>query len=235
MSLDAVMTELRALGSPNIARIFQRHGAPPSTLGVKVGDLKPIVKRLKGQHALALELYATGVSDAMYLAGLVADGRQMTPDQLDAWAEAATWSMISEYTVPWVTSDHPAALDRARAWIRSPLPHVATSGWATFTTVVSIRPDAELDVVELAALLDEVGATLHRAPNRVRYTMNGFVIAVGSFVASLTDHARRVGDSLGEVHVDQGGTACEVPSVVDTLDKIAAKGKLGAKRKVARC
>ena len=235
MTVDDVLTELRALGSPNIARIFQRHGAPPTTLGVKVGDLKPIAKRLKGQHAVAVALYETGISDAMSLAGLVADGRQLTQDQLDAWAEAATWSMISEYTVPWVTSDHPAALDRARAWIRSGQAHVASAGWATLATLVAIRPDSQLDLAELAALLDEVAATLPAAPNRVRYTMNGFVIAVGSCVPGLTEHARRVGAALGEVHVEQGGTACDVPAIGPSLDKVAASGKLGAKRKVARC
>jgi 3-methyladenine DNA glycosylase AlkD len=46
--------------------------------GVKVGDLKPIVKQIKGDQELAMQLYATGNSDAMYLAGLVADGRKMT-------------------------------------------------------------------------------------------------------------------------------------------------------------
>ncbi len=43
----------------------------------------------------------------MYLAGLVADGSQMTKKQLNAWAEsAAGMQMIAEYTVPWVAVEN---------------------------------------------------------------------------------------------------------------------------------
>ncbi len=47
-------------------------------IGVSVADLKVIAKTIKGQQALACELYATGNMDAMYLAGMIADGSQMT-------------------------------------------------------------------------------------------------------------------------------------------------------------
>lgn len=42
--------------------------------GVSVADMKVIAKRIKGEQDLACELYQTGNSDAMYLAGMVADG-----------------------------------------------------------------------------------------------------------------------------------------------------------------
>jgi 3-methyladenine DNA glycosylase AlkD len=55
---------------------------------VLVGDLKPLAKKIKGDQALASALYATGNSDAMYLAGLVADGAKMSRAELNAWARA---------------------------------------------------------------------------------------------------------------------------------------------------
>ena len=77
--------------------------------GVKIGDLKPMQKKLKGQQQLAMELYATKNSDAMYLAGLIANGSNMTRKQLDQWAKEASWHMIAGYSVPWVTAEHPLA------------------------------------------------------------------------------------------------------------------------------
>ena len=73
-SLAEVMQELSALGSPSIKKTLVRHGAPEPLFGVKIGDLKPLQKKLKGQQQLAMELYATKNSDAMYLAGLIANG-----------------------------------------------------------------------------------------------------------------------------------------------------------------
>jgi DNA alkylation repair enzyme len=118
-TLASVMADLKSKASEKTRAIYIRHGAPPDrTLGVSVADMKLIVKTIKKQQALACELYATGIFDAMYLAGLVADGSQLTPKQLHAWAaEAAGMPMIFEYTVPWVALDraNPAAI--ALEWI----------------------------------------------------------------------------------------------------------------------
>ena len=73
--------------------------------GVKVGDLKILVKKIKTDHNLALELYQTGNSDAMYLAGLIADENLVTRKVLQDWAKKAYWYMLSEYTVPWLAAE----------------------------------------------------------------------------------------------------------------------------------
>src|ERR1700733_9524959 len=101
MTLDQVMSGLAAKGSESTKRIFAKHGAKEPFFGVKVADLKVIQKKVKGDQALALKLYATGNGDAQYLAGLMADGAMMTPAQLELWAKSASWCMISGTTVPW--------------------------------------------------------------------------------------------------------------------------------------
>ena len=40
--------------------------------------------------------------------------------------------------------------------------------------------------------------------------MNGYVIAAGSFVVELTNKAQEVGEKIGKVNVDMGGTACKI-------------------------
>jgi len=54
-------------------------------------------------------------------------------------------------------------------------------------------------------------------PNRVRYTMNGFVIAAASYVTALTADAVNTIKTIGEVEVDMGGTACKVPFALDNI------------------
>ena len=119
MKLKDVMAALKAKGSEQIRRIFLKHGAPEPCFGVRVGDMKPIAKQIKGDQALALELYATGLGEAQYLAGMVADGRQMTARQLQTWADTAAWGMISSFTVAWVASEHPEGLKLAAKWTKS--------------------------------------------------------------------------------------------------------------------
>jgi 3-methyladenine DNA glycosylase AlkD len=238
VTLDEVMTTLRALGSEQTRKVMRRHGAPASDegfFGVLVGDLKPLAKKIKGDQALALALYDTGNSDAMYLAGLVADGAKMSRAQLDAWALRAPWQMISEYTVAWVASDHPEAWSLANAWINHPEPHVRSSGWSTAASVLSITDDAKLDLDAIRALLRRAVAELHNAPDRVRYTMNGFVIVVGSYVTPLGPEALAAAETIGKVTVNMGGTACKVPLATESIQKVIGMGRQGKKRKTAMC
>jgi hypothetical protein len=85
--------------------------------------------------------------------------------------------------------------------------------------------------VLLKRIEQEIGA----APNRVRYTMNGFVIAVGAYVKPLVKQAKATAKRLGKVSVDMHGTSCKVPVALDTITKIEGMGRAGKKRKTIRC
>jgi uncharacterized protein YgbK (DUF1537 family) len=204
--------------------------------GVSVADLKLIAKTIKGEQALAMELYATGKMEAMYLAGMVATGAKMSEEQLHAWAEgSAGMQMIAEYTVPWVTVENTHGRELARQWMASKKEHVATSGWCTYSGLVATVPDEALDLAEIKRLLDDVVQRIHSAQNRARYTMNGFVIAVGSYVQPLSKQAKAAARQIGAVSVDVGNTACEVPLAAAYIEKVEAAGKAGKKRKTIRC
>jgi len=236
-TLKSVMSELSSKGNEKTCIIYARHGNQAKQMfGVSVADLKVIAKTLKGQQDLACQLYGTGNFDAMYLAGMVADGSQMTRNQLQAWSEgAAGMPMISEYTVPWVTVENPLARELAVEWIGSKKEHLAASGWCTYSGLVATKPDATLDVAEIERLLERVGKEIGGAPNRVRYTMNGFVIAVGSYVKPLLKQAKTTAQQIGEVSVDVGETACKVPLATASIAKNEAAGRVGRKRKTIRC
>jgi 3-methyladenine DNA glycosylase AlkD len=235
MTLNQVMAELKAKGSESIKRIFMRHGAKEPFFGVKISDLKVIHKKIKGNQALAMELYATGNSDAMYLAGMVADGKKMTPAQLQNWVELAPWRMISGTTVPWVASEHPEAIPIALKWIDSPKESVACSGWSTLSSVAAVVPDDQLPVKQLSALLDRVVKTLKSAPNCVRYGMNEYVISVGTYVEPLADKAMATARKIGHVEVDMGDTSCEVPEAESSILKSRRGAPVAKKRKTVRC
>lgn len=117
MNLEDVMNELEALGSAQTVKTFRNHGAHGELYGVKVGDLKPIAKRWKKRQELAMQLWDTNNSDAMYLASLIADGSRMTIQQLNHWAKTASWYMLSEYTVPFVAAEHVQTVSLATNWI----------------------------------------------------------------------------------------------------------------------
>lgn len=229
------MKELEKKGSEAIKRIFQNHGAQGPMYGVKVADLKVIQKKVKKDHELAMGLYKTGNYDAMYLAGLIADESKMSKKDIELWAENSTSIGISEYTVSWVAAESKYGWELGMKWIDSPKEKIASAGWNTLSGVIAMKPDSELDIATIKKLLQRVIKEIHSAPNRVRYTMNGFVIGVGGYIKELTKEAVETAKKIGDVYVDMGGTACKVPSATDYIKKMEDRGSIGKKKKTIKC
>ena len=161
--------------------------------------------------------------------------QKMSKKELETWANEAGWPMISEYTVAWVASENEAGWDLGLKWIDSPKVNVATSGWSTLSSILATWPDERLDIPSIKKLIHRVEKEIHQAPNRIRYCMNSFVISAGSFIKDLTKEATDTGKKIGEVNVDMNGTFCKVPYAPDYIKKVADKGKLGKKKKTAKC
>ncbi len=230
-----ILRELETMGSEQTKKTLIKHGAPENMFGVKIGDMKAIVKRIKKDYQLALDLFNTGNSDAMYLAGLIGDETKMTKADLNHWAKNSTWHLISEYAVPFVAAESNYGFELSLEWIQSKNERIATAGWATLSAFVSITADEKLDMKALEKLLDLVTKEIHQSTNRIRYTMNGFVISIGGYVRALNAKAKETAKAIGKVNVSMGDTACKVPDALQYIEKMEKMYPVGKKRKTARC
>ena len=235
MNLDEIMLQLKQFGNDGIKKTLVKHGACEPFFGVKIEDLKTIQKKVKEDYTLSLELYNTGNSDAMYLAGLIAEPKKMTRDDLNDWVEKAYWYMLSEFTVAWVTSESRYGTELALQWIESDKENIASAGWATLSNKAALKKDEEIDIQLYTELLYRVSKNIHQEKNRVSYVMNNFVITLGGYCVPLSGKAIEIASTLGKVQVDMGGTACKVPDATAYIKKMHARGTLGKKRKIARC
>lgn len=235
MTAEEIFALLPSLGSESIKRVLAKHGAKEPYYGVKIEELKKIQKKVKRNHEVALALYASGISDAMYLAALVSEPEKMTKAQLEGWAKAAFWPMLSESTVAWTAAESRFAVELGLKWIDSKKESIASTGWCTLSSYVGITPDDDIDLPVFKALLDRVKVGIGNAPNRVKSCMNGFVIAVGSTVVPLVAHAKATAAAIGAVPVDVGETECKIPLASAYIAKVEAMGRTGTKRKTAMC
>ena len=235
MTSAEIISQLKNLGSESIKKVLIKHGAREPFYGVKVEELKKIQKKIKKDYKLSMELFDSGISDAMYLAGLIADPEKMTKRDIQRWAEKAYWYMLIEYPVAWVASESQYGKELALEWIDSDEEKIACAGWATLGVMASTHQDEDLDLKLYKKLIERVGKEIHQSQNRVRYTMNGFVISAGAYISSLTEFAIKTGEKIGKVDVDMGGTACKVPLIPSYIAKVESRGRLGQKRKTARC
>jgi 3-methyladenine DNA glycosylase AlkD len=235
MTAAEILAQLKPLGKESYRKVMRNHGVPDPLYGVSIEDMKKIfVKSIKRDYQLALDLYDTGVYDAMYLAGLIADDKKMTKQDLQKWADHSTCDALSEYTVAWVAAESNHGRELALKWIDSKKERIAVSGWATLSSLVAITDDAELDLDELTKLLDRVKTSIHQQSDRLQYVMNGWVIAVGTYVEPVSERAMKTAKEIGALSCKTVG-ACKVPFAPDYLQKVMDRGAVGKKRKSAKC
>ena len=235
MELKEVMAELESMGSEQTKKTFTNHGCTAPFFGVKVGDMKKVLKHIKKDQALAHELYNTGNADAQYLAGLSADPKQFSKEELENWALSATWHMVSEYSVAWNVSESEHCLELCEKWIHSDNTVLQQTGWASLGSYLLYEKRPEIDQAYFRKLIDYVVENIHQSENRVRYTMNGFLIALGGAEEDFYSECVEATKKIGKVEVFMGKTACKVPFGPDYLKKMKDMGRIGKKKKTMKC
>ncbi len=236
MNAKDIVAELTKAANAHAKKNWVNNGgAKEPCLGMKVEDLKKIQKRVKKDYQLALDLYDTGIADVMYLAGLIADDAKMTRKDLQKWIEGATCDWVAEFTVPWVASAGPHGREMALKWIESKDATIASAGWQTYSSMVAIQEDAVLDLAEIKSHLQRVAKSIHQQPDRLKYAMNSFVIAIACYVKPLHQVAVATAKGIGKIAVEQIGNCGTIPFAPERIEKFEARSAIGKKRKSPKC
>ena len=91
--------------------------------GVSMPQIRAIAKTCGVDHALALELWETGVHEARILATLVADPENLTQVQRERWVlDITSWDLCDSAAD--LFGRTPAHADAIEAWARRPEPFV---------------------------------------------------------------------------------------------------------------
>ncbi len=87
MTFDEIMAELHSLESKHNRQGMARFGINPAhALGIAVSDLRQIGRNVRGKdHALAAQLWDTGIHEARILASIVEDPNAVTSEQMERW------------------------------------------------------------------------------------------------------------------------------------------------------
>ena len=235
MDVQTILQKLEALGSERTKKVYMQQGAREPLFGVATGAMKPIVRKIKINQGLAEELYATGNYDAMYLAGMLADPKAMTEADFDRWMEGAYFYMISDFIVAVTLAETDFAQAVSDRWIETGKELYVSAGYSCYCRLLGNRKDEEFDREKLNTMLETVEKTIHSSPDRAKYAMNNFVITAGVSYIPLHEKAVAVANAIGTVDIFRGKTKCSVPVAANEIQKAAAKGRLGFKRKNVRC
>lgn len=116
-TVQDVLETLRAKASPANVEGMARFGMTPDRrLGVSVLDLRKIAKQVGRDHALALELWRTGIPEAQIVAAMIADPCQLTDAQMEEWVrDFNSWDVCDQVCMN-LFDKSPLAWQKVREW-----------------------------------------------------------------------------------------------------------------------
>ena len=185
-----LMAELADLADPRILAVNERHGDDHA---VNLTKLRAVAKRVKKNHPLAVELWATGDSAARLLALLICRPKEFSADELDAMLREARTRKVHDWLVGYVVMKGPHAEDLRVAWLADSDPVVASAGWALTANRVVKNPEG----LDQSGLLDEIEAEMAGAQERLQWEMNTTLAQIGIENPDLRPRALEIGERLG--------------------------------------
>jgi len=235
MTIDEVMARLEEAGTEQNRTIYRRHGAKDPQFGVAFSVLRPLAKSIGRDHELARALWATGNTDARLLACMVADPKQTTDAELDAWlAEIDYYLLVDEFSR--VAGLAPGVRARMERWTASARDWTSQAGWDLMGYLASTdaSTDTSLDDAFFLAAIERIEREIDTAGNRTRHTMNGALIAIALRDDALREAAVAAAGRIGPVTVDHGETGCVTPGAIPYIEKSLAYREAQAAKRAAK-
>jgi 3-methyladenine DNA glycosylase AlkD len=177
------MRELAALEQRKMREANERRG---DDHGINLTELRALAKRLKTQHELALQLWATGDTAARLLATLVCRPKAMNADELDAMVhDIRSPKLLDWFIVNMVKPGRHAEELRVRWKDGDDL--VGRAGWSLTTDRVVKKAEG----LDLDTLVSQIEKGLKRAPAPKQWTMNHCLAEIGIHHARLRKRASK--------------------------------------------
>lgn len=231
MTFEEVMKELEKLGTDQYKKIYRNHGCDINVFGVSVANLKKVLKPIKKDVDLGMKLLKSNNADAIYLSQWIVDSSVLTISDIVELVTSTNYYMILDTVVTNIVYRNKDLNEYVLTnWISHSNPRYRQVAYGLYSIVLSKLPNEEININEVQELLWHIENVIHTEENRVKYSMNSFLISAGIYIPSLTEYTITMSERIGKVEVFMGDTSCKVPFAPEYIRKVEKMGKIGLKR-----
>ncbi len=184
-------------------------------------EIAKLQKKIKVDHALALELWKTGNAEARILALQIADPEKLTRADADGLLKDGPVRFLGCY-LSGLLARSPIADETMRSWMKSTDEFAREMGYAILSVRLKDDPDSVSDA-DAEKVLATIETEIQRSPNWARYAMNGALISIGVYKPALRKKAIEAAKRIGKVEVDHGETYCKTPDAVLYIEKASKR------------
>jgi 3-methyladenine DNA glycosylase AlkD len=195
MTASELVAELRTHANPANVAGMARYGInTEGTLGVPIPVIRALARKAGRNHALALELWESGVHEARILATLVADPGLLTRREADRWARDFNSWDVCDQACQNLLRYTPYAFEKAARWARARSEFVRRAGFSLMAGLASKAKSAPDEQFEAFLPLIAEAATDDR--NMVRKAVNWALRGIGKRNRRLMEKATAAAEQI---------------------------------------
>lgn len=145
-----IIEELQELSVEKNILALQKSGCELQAYGVKVGDLKKLVRKYKinRNNELAIELFNSKIYDAMLLACLIVDLKTVDVEVLVDWYQSNDYLPLVESRIGYLCAEHPQAESLLAIFKNDPSDKGQTYYYVTVNGLLTMDPNYNIEVID---------------------------------------------------------------------------------------
>ena len=193
MTLEQALAQLEALGDDRIRAQNAKRRYGEKQYGVPLGAIRKLATKIKSNHALAMELWETGIFEAKLLAILLLKPAAVSREDIDRLVRTGTNGQVADWLNAYVVKEHPDTVSLRERWMQDDDPWAARAGWSLTSGRAARSPEG----IDLPSLLDRIEAEMGQADPAVQWAMNSCLASIGINHAEHRARAIAIGEALG--------------------------------------
>lgn len=235
--LEQIIEQLKELGNDTTKNKYIKDGCDVETYGVKVGDLKTIIKehKLRGNNDLAIELMETKNFDAMYLAFLIIKPNDIDKALLIKWADYCDYYRIVIHSLAYGIAEHNQLEYIADHFKQLGTDKALSIYYAIYAGKIIIDPNYNTQfIMELAHFIkDNINTVEYQSMPLTKVEMYSLIGYIGMQVESHLNELIELSNQIDEnFKVD---TNRRIGNNTNFINNCIKHNAIGKKRKSARC
>ncbi len=226
---DGILRQLKSQANPSNVAGMARFGiSAKNTLGVPVPFLRKIARQTGKNHALALQLWASGIHEARILASMVGEPSLVTEKQMDSWAEAFdSWDVCDQACMN-LFCRHPSAYRKALEWSERGEEFVRRAGFALMASLAV--HDKSANDGKFGPFFEAIVARSGDGRNFVKKAVNWALRQIGKRNSSLNRRAITVARQIQRAHPGSKAAKWVAAGALRELQDPKTLGRIKLKR-----
>jgi len=198
MSVNDVISQLKEKARlENVAGMARYGMTSENRLGISVPDMRKLAKETGKNHALALELWKTGIPEAQIVAALVGEPDKLTEEQMEDWVrDINSWDVCDQVCMN-LFEKSPLAWKKINDWSKREEEFVKRMAFALISCIA--WHDKNMEDVKFIELLPLIKRESTDERNFVKKAVSWALRHIGKRNQNLNKAAIKMAKEIGKI------------------------------------